>query len=112
MSCDLLIGEDSWNSSCGNVAWVLEVASRHVESPEVAKELRAFTSGYVVVEDFGRSFGAEACEQIVEALRTKLLAAVRAEFDGVNRDYLVPHVEELIAMAERWRGFAVEAGQA
>ncbi|MGW6933291.1 hypothetical protein ACWGE0_24760 [Lentzea sp. NPDC054927] len=62
------------------------------------------------MEDYGRTYGAEASEEIVRVIRTKLRAEALAAPDPQVREYLVPVVDELIEMAERWRGFEVEAG--
>ncbi|WP_439660433.1 hypothetical protein ACSHWB_02330 [Lentzea sp. HUAS TT2] len=110
MSSHLFIGEDCWNQSSGSVGWALDVIAGHVTNEAVAAELRAFSSGLVFVEDFGRTYGAEASEEIVHVIRTKLRAAALAEPEGEAREYTVEIVDELVAMAERWRGFEVEAG--
>ncbi|MFS8095945.1 hypothetical protein LFM09_02295 [Lentzea alba] len=110
MSSHLFIGEDCWNCSSGTVGWALETIADNVTNPAVAAELREFSSGLIFVEDFGRTHGAAAAEEIVQVIRTKLRPAALAEEKPEVREYLVPIVDELVEMAERWRGFEVEAG--
>lgn len=109
MSSHLFVGDGCWNQSSGSVGWVLDVIADHVTNEAVAAELRAFSSGLVFVENFGRSHGAEAAEEIVQVIRTKLRAAALAEPEGEVREYTVRIVDELVEMAERWRGFEIES---
>jgi hypothetical protein len=108
VSSHLFIGDYCWNHSSGTVCWALEVIADHVTNEAAAAELRAFSSGLIFVENFGRSYGAEVAEEIVRVIRTKLRAAALAEPDRKARDHLVARADELIEMAERWPGFEAQ----
>ncbi|MDX3663322.1 hypothetical protein PV646_39045 [Streptomyces sp. ID05-26A] len=110
MSSHLFIGDHCWNHSSAYVSWVLEVVAEHVTNEEARAELRSFSSGLVFVEDFGRSFGPEVSEEIVHVIRTELRPAALAQHEGEGRDHAVKIVDELIEMANQWRGFEIEAG--
>ncbi|GLY53263.1 hypothetical protein [Lentzea sp. NBRC 102530] len=112
MSSHLFIGDHCWNQSSGTVRWALDVIADHVTHPGAVAELREFSGGLIFVEDFGRSFGPEVSEQIVEVIRTRIRPAALAEPEGEVRDYTVRVADELVEMANRWRGFAIEAGEA
>ncbi|WP_394616839.1 hypothetical protein JNUCC0626_45675 [Lentzea sp. JNUCC 0626] len=111
MSSHLFVGDHCWNRSSGTVCWALGVIADHLTHPEAVAELREFSNGLIFVVDFGRSFGPEVAEQIVEIIRTRIRPAALAEPEGEIRDYTVRVADELVEMANQWRGFATEAGE-